>query len=314
MNKKFNFIDLFAGIGGFRLALEELDGNCVFSSEIDKFAQDTYYENFKEKPFGDITKIKEDEIPNHDILCGGFPCQPFSIAGLRKGFEDTRGTLFFDILRILKKKKPKSFILENVKGLINHNKGHTFEVILSNLKSLNYEIYYDVLNTKDFNIPQNRERLFIIGFEKNKVKNYKNFNFPQKINSTLKLEDIIDFNNKSSDITATVRKHLNSHIENKKIKNINRYTIITEVRPSRCSSRSDNISPCLTAKMGTGGNNIPIILDLKRKITEIEALQIMGFPKNFRLPNSKHQSFKQIGNSVSPKIVQLLGEEIIKVL
>ncbi|RXJ93759.1 DNA (cytosine-5-)-methyltransferase [Malaciobacter molluscorum] len=314
MSKQFNFIDLFAGIGGFRLALEELNGNCVFSSEIDIFAQNTYYENFKERPFGDITKINEKEIPNHDILCGGFPCQPFSIAGLRKGFEDTRGTLFFDILRILKEKKPKAFILENVKGLKNHDKGNTFKVIESNLKELNYEVYHKILNTKDYNIPQNRERIFIIGFHKEKVNNFHKFTFPDKINSTFKLENIIDYNNKSSDITETVKKHLKSHIENNKIKERNKYTIITEVRPSRCSSRSDNISPCLTAKMGTGGNNIPIVLDLKRKITEIEALQIMGFPKSFKLPNSKHQSFKQIGNSVSPKIVKLLGEEIIKVL
>ena len=314
MNKKFDFIDLFSGIGGFRVALEELNGKCVFSSEIDTYAQKTYFENFKEIPFGDITKINEKEVPNHDILCGGFPCQPFSIAGLRKGFEDTRGTLFFDILRILKEKKPKSFILENVKGLVNHDKGNTFKVILKNLELLDYEVYYKVLNIKDFNIPQNRERIFIVGFNKEKVKNYRKFKFPIKMKPTLKLENIIDFNNKKSDISDTVKKHLKSHIENNKIKQINKYTIITEVRPSRCSSRSDNISPCLTAKMGTGGNNIPIILELERKITEQEALQIMGFPKNYVLPNSKHQSFKQIGNSVSPKIVKLLGEEIIKVL
>lgn len=314
MQNKLQFIDLFAGIGGFRVAFEELSCDCVFSSEIDIFAQKTYYENFNEKPFGDITKINEKEIPFHDILCGGFPCQPFSIAGLRKGFEDTRGTLFFDVLRILKEKKPKSFILENVKGLVNHDKGNTFKVIIENLELLNYEVYYKVLNTKDFNIPQNRERIYIIGFEKKQVKNYKEFKFPIKKKMEIKLENIIDYNNKDADISPTVRKHLDSHIINKKIKEINKFTIITEVRPSRCSSRSDNISPCLTAKMGTGGNNIPIILELERKITENEALQIMGFPKDFKLPNSKHQSFKQIGNSVSPKLIKLLGEEIIKVL
>ncbi len=247
-------------------------------------------------------------------MCGGFPCQPFSIAGLRKGFEDTRGTLFFDILRILKEKEPSAFILENVKGLKSHDKGNTFKVIESNLKQLNYEVYYEILNTKDYNIPQNRERIYIIGFHKNKVKNFNKFKFPEKISSTFKLENIIDFSNKESDISDTVKKHLKSHIESKKIKKINKYTIITEARPSRCSSRSDNISPCLTAKMGTGGNNIPIILELERKITEKEALEIMGFPKDFKLPNSKHQSFKQIGNSVSPKIIKLLGEEVIKVL
>lgn len=314
MQNKLQFIDLFAGIGGFRVAFEELSCDCVFSSEIDIFAQKTYYENFNEKPFGDITKINEKEIPFHDILCGGFPCQPFSIAGLRKGFEDTRGTLFFDILRILKERKPKSFILENVKGLVNHDKGNTFKIIIENLELLNYEVYYQVLNTKDFNIPQNRERIYIIGFEKKQVKNYKEFKFPIKKKMEIKLENIIDYNNKDADISPTVRKHLDSHIVNKKIKEVNKFTIITEVRPSRCSSRSDNISPCLTAKMGTGGNNIPIILELERKITENEALQIMGFPKDFKLPNSKHQSFKQIGNSVSPKLIKLLGEEILKVL
>lgn len=308
------FIDLFAGIGGFRLAFEELLCNCVFSSEIDIFAQKTYYENFNEKPFGDITKINEKEIPNHDILCGGFPCQPFSIAGLRKGFEDTRGTLFFDVLRILKEKKPKAFILENVKGLVNHDKGNTFNIIIENLELLNYEVFFNVLNTKDYNIPQNRERIYIIGFEKEKVKNYKQFKFPIKKEMTIKLENIIDYSNTNSDVSDIVIKHLDSHIENKKIKIVNKHTIITEVRPSRCSSRSDNISPCLTAKMGTGGNNIPIILELKRRITEKEALQIMGFPKKFKLPNSKHQSFKQVGNSVSPQLIKLLGEEIIKVL
>lgn len=314
MQNKLQFIDLFAGIGGFRVAFEELSCDCVFSSEIDIFAQKTYYENFNEKPFGDITKINEKEIPFHDILCGGFPCQPFSIAGLRKGFEDTRGTLFFDILRILKERKPKSFILENVKGLVNHDKGNTFKIIIENLELLNYEVYYQVLNTKDFNIPQNRERIYIIGFEKKQVKNYKEFKFPIKKKMEIKLENIIDYNNKDADISPTVRKHLDSHIVNKKIKEVNKFTIITEVRPSRCSSRSDNISPCLTAKMGTGGNNIPIILELERKITEKEALQIMGFPKDFKLPNSKHQSFKQIGNSVSPKLIKLIGKEIIKVL
>lgn len=314
MKKNLKFIDLFAGIGGFRLAFDKLGCECVFSSEIDLYSQRTYAKNYNETPFGDITKIHEGEVPNHDILRAGFPCQAFSIAGYRKGFEDTRGTLFFEVLRILKTKKPKSFILENVRGLTSHEKGKTLEIILDNLKLLNYEVYYKVLNTKDYGVPQNRDRIFIIGFEKSKVKNYNKFSFPEKTPLDLKVENIIDYNNIKSDISDTVKKHLKAHIKNEKIKEVNKSTIITEVRPSRCNSRSDNVSPCLTAKMGTGGNNVPIILQLKRKITESEALQIMGFPKDFQLPNSKHQSFKQIGNSVSPKIVELLGREILKVL
>jgi DNA (cytosine-5)-methyltransferase 1 len=314
MSNKFEFIDLFAGIGGFRLALEAFNGKCVFSSEIDIHAQKTYQANFSDIPYGDITKIDENTIPEHDVLCAGFPCQPFSIAGLRKGFEDTRGTLFFDVLRIVSNKKPKVVLLENVKGLVNHDNGNTFKVIKERLELLGYYIHYKVLNTKDYNIPQNRDRIFIIGYNKNKIQNFTNFNFPNKVSLTHTLENIIDFSCTVSDLTETVHKHINKHISNGKIKSISKCTIITEVRPSRCSSRSDNISPCLTAKMGTGGNNIPIILNLKRKLTINEALQIMGFPKNFKMPNAKHQSYKQIGNSVSPEIVKLLFKEVVKVL
>ena len=155
--KKMKFIDLFAGIGGFRYALESFGCKCVFSSEWDKYCQESYNLNFGEIPYGDITKIDEKDIPNFDILCAGFPCQPFSISGKQKGFEDTRGTLFFDIVRIVSYHKPKIIFLENVKNLKAHNGGATFEVISNTLDSLNYNIYYNVLNAKDFNLPQNRE-------------------------------------------------------------------------------------------------------------------------------------------------------------
>ena len=174
------FIDLFCGIGGFRIAFESVGGKCVFSSDIDKYACATYNANFGEYPLSDITLIDAQEIPDFDILCAGFPCQPFSIGGLRKGFQDTRGTLFFDIERILREKRPQAFILENVKGLINHDKGKTLEVILNKLAStingssninkyddcLNYDVHYKVINSKDFGVPQNRERVYIIGFLK----------------------------------------------------------------------------------------------------------------------------------------------------
>jgi len=161
---KFTFIDLFAGIGGFHEAAKELGGHCVFASEIDKYACITYEANHGIKPHGDITKIDAKNIPDHDILFAGFPCQSFSIAGKRLGFEDTRGTLFFEIARILKEKKPKMFLLENVKGLKNHDNGKTLAVILDTLQSLGYDVHYTVLNAKDYGVPQNRERIFFMGF------------------------------------------------------------------------------------------------------------------------------------------------------
>ena len=182
------FIDLFCGIGGFRIGFESVKGECVFSSDIDKFACETYNNNFGDYPLSDITLIDEKKIPDFDILCAGFPCQPFSIGGLRKGFQDTRGTLFFDIERIVRVKKPKAFILENVKGLVNHDKGKTLKVILNKLANringienleklddcLNYDVHYKVINSKDFGVPQNRERIYIIGFKQN-----RDFKFPE---------------------------------------------------------------------------------------------------------------------------------------
>ena len=165
MKKKFKFIDLFAGIGGIRIPFEELGGECVFSSEWDKFSQITYEANFGETPHGDITKIDAKDIPNHDLLVGGFPCQAFSQAGLKKGFEDTRGTLFFDIARILEHHNPKAFLLENVKGLRGHDKGKTFKTIISVLNRLGYQtLEIIVFYARDFGLPQNRERIFIVGF------------------------------------------------------------------------------------------------------------------------------------------------------
>ncbi len=190
-NPKFTFIDLFAGIGGFRIAMQNLGGKCVFSSEIDKYAKLTYDLNFWEVPFGDIKKIDENDIPEHDVLCAGFPCQAFSIAGKRKGFKDeTRGTLFFDIARIIEAKKPKAFFLENVKGLRNHDKGQTLKTILKVLREeLNYYVPEPkIINAKDFGVPQNRERIFIIGFRKDL--GIDNFEYPKPLNKRVTFGDI----------------------------------------------------------------------------------------------------------------------------
>ena len=317
------FIDLFSGIGGFRMALEKLNHKCVFSADNDKYACDTYYKNFKEYPLVDIKKLSAKKIPDHDILCAGFPCQPFSIAGERRGFNDTRGTLFFDIVRILKEKKPKIFILENVKGLVNHDKGGTFKKIINILskkvngkinkskrENLGYNVFWKVLNSYDFNAPQNRERVFIIGF-KNQNISYK---FPKNIKLKINLNNLINKRPKkirriSKLSKGYIYKHLRKHQNYKKIKDLN-YLVANEVRRSRCNFRFDNISPCLTTKMGTGGNNVPYLVNQDRFFTLDECLLLQGFPKNFKLTNNYTEALKQIGNSVTINVVKKIAQKL----
>lgn len=299
-------------MGGFRLSLESLGAKCVFSSEIDMSARETYFKNFKVYPEGDITKISSINIPSHDILCAGFPCQPFSIGGYRKGFNDTRGTLFFDIERIIKAKKPKVIFLENVRGLINHDKGRTFKVIKSKLNLLGYNIFYKVLNSKDYGVPQNRERIYIIGY-KNKKKKF-DFNLIKKSHSSLlSLLDQSDKLNKS-ELSNIALNHVNKHLKQiKKSKEIKyQYPqVITEIRPNRCSFRNDNVSPCLTAKMGTGGNNVPYLINFNRFMSVKECLQIQGYPKKFKICGSKQNKYKQIGNSVSIPLIKKISKLIL---
>lgn len=313
------FIDLFCGIGGFRLAFESVGGECVFSSDIDKYACETYFANFGDYPAGDITQIEAKEIPDFDLLCAGFPCQPFSIGGLRKGFQDTRGTLFFHIERIIREKKPKAFILENVKGLVNHDKGKTLDIILNKLAHkingelnnnkfddcLNYYIFYKVLNSKEFGVPQNRERIYIIGFSDD-----VNFYFPNKTYKNIFLSDIIDGDIEKNTISETLKfnvdYHLSLHPKYNQVKNL-QYLLAYEVRKSRATFRFDNLSPTLTAKMGTGGNNVPVLVNYGRKLTTDECLQIQGFPVNYNIKFNNSQSYKQIGNSVSVPVIKYLA-------
>jgi DNA (cytosine-5)-methyltransferase 1 len=306
---KFKFIDLFSGIGGFRIALEELGGECVFSSDVDKWANQAYFENFGDLPSGDITKIKSGEIPKHDILCGGFPCQPFSIAGHRKGFHDSRGTLFFEIERILGHHKPKVVFLENVRGLLNHNSGKTIKHIKKSLEGLGYSVFYQILNSKDYGVPQNRERIYIVGF----LDNLANFSFPKKEVLKKSLNDIIK-NGNGKEVTKIAHKNIVTHLKNYELKNPDLPLIVTEIRPSRCVFRNDGISPCLTAKMGTGGNNVPVIVGKNRRFTVDECLAIQGFPEWFKLKNDYYKSYKQIGNSVSVPVIKKVGFEIVKQL
>lgn len=316
------FIDLFCGIGGFRIAFESVGGKCVFSSDIDKYACETYKANFDEYPLSDITKIDEKEIPNFDILCAGFPCQPFSIGGLRKGFQDTRGTLFFDIERIIRQKRPKAFILENVKGLVNHDKGKTLDTIINKLAyrvngivnknklndCLNYDVHYKVINSKEFGVPQNRERIYIIGFDKQ-----IDFNFPIS-NKETKLTDVLNNSIEKNTLTVTLESNIETHLKKHKkyleIKDLE-YLLAYEVRKSRSTFRFDNLSPTLTAKMGTGGNNVPVIVNQKRKLTTDECLRIQGYPENFKIRQNYSQSYKQIGNSVSVPVIKALAREIV---
>lgn len=312
MNIKF--IDLFAGIGGFRIALEKNGGTCVFSSEIDKFASETYFNNFGEFPSGDIFKIKDEEIPNHNILCAGFPCQPFSLAGKRLGFNDVRGTLFFEVARILKSKKPEAFILENVAGLVNHDKGKTLETIENILTDLGYKFHWKLLNAKNYGIPQNRNRWYCVGVKDEFDIDLESI-FPEKIKLDNTLKNIIDMDLSDSHIVSetaqnNISKHVNLFLE--KSKNIvnDEPVIANNIRPSKVSFSANGISPCLTAKMGTGGNNVPVIVELNRKYTIPECLAIMGFPSDYNIKDNYSQSYKQIGNSVVVPIIELISKNL----
>ena len=321
---KFTFIDLFAGIGGFRIAMQNLGGNCVFSSEIDKYAKKTYEFNFGEVPFGDITKINEKNIPDHDILCAGFPCQAFSIAGKRKGFEETRGTLFFDVARIIKEKQPKVFFLENVKGLVNHDRGKTLKTILEVLREdLNYFIPNPkILNAKDFGVPQNRERIFIVGFRKDlKV---ESFNYPTPLNKKVSIDTIIE------EKEVSVKYYLSTQyletLENHKKRHESRgngfgYEIIPHTSIANavvCGGmgrernllydyRLTNFTPVTKIKGEVNKEGI-------RKMTPREWARLQGFPDNFEIVVSDVQAYKQFGNSVAIPAIQATAKQIIKTL
>lgn len=313
----FTFIDLFAGIGGFRIALQQLGGECLFSSEWDKAAKTTYELNYGEYPFDDITKDETKKfIPKgFDLLCAGFPCQAFSVAGYQKGFEDTRGTLFFDIQNILENHRPKSFFLENVKNLANHDKGRTLKIMLNILENkLGYKVYYKVMNTMEYaNIPQNRERIFIVGFDPNRVKNYKNFTFPEKIELTKNIRELI--NNTKQDDKYYYQK---DHIYFSKLEeSIKSKDTIYQWRRVYVRENKSNVCPTLTANMGAGGHNVPIILDDFgiRKLTPRECLRFQGYPEDFNLPRlSDSKLYMQAGNSVTVPLIKRIAQQIKNII
>lgn len=315
-NSKFKFIDLFAGIGGIRLAYQNLGGNCVFSSEWNNFARKTYEANFGEVPFGDITKIKETAIPDHDLLLAGFPCQPFSIAGVSKknalgrkhGFlDETQGTLFFDIARIIKHKKPKAFMLENVKNLVSHDKGNTFKVIKNTLIELGYSIHYQVFDSKYF-VPQHRERIIIVGFRNEVFKGNENFNFPELPKQKARFKDILE---KKVDSKYTLSDKLWSYLQNyaekHKVKGNGFGFGLTDL---------NGISRTISARYYKDGSEILIPQDSlnPRRLTPRECARLQGFPNDYIIPVSDNQAYRQFGNSVTVPLIQYLGKNIVKSL
>ncbi len=339
---EFTFIDLFAGIGGIRLPFQNEGGKCVFTSEWDKFAQKTYLANYGDMPHGDITKIPSKQIPNHDVLLGGFPCQAFSQAGLKQGFNDTRGTLFFDIQRILVEKRPKAFLLENVKQLRGHDKGRTLNTILSILtgcnanidvedlsindeakmalsEKLNYHVEYKVLRAADFGIPQNRERIYIVGFDKDyfgsDVKFSDFFEWPEPTCQPTRVGDILEDINTYDEDKFTISDKLWSGHQKRKEEHKQKgngfgYSLFDE---------ESEYTNTISARYYKDGSEILIdqtsLNKNPRKLTPRECARLQGFPEEFIVDAvSQGQIYKQFGNSVCMTVVKELAKNLVKAI
>ena len=300
----FRFIDLFAGIGGIRLGFESVGGHCVFSSEFDEDACKTYEENFGEHPSGDITKIDAKDIPDFEILLGGFPCQAFSIIGKKEGFaNETCGTLFFDIERILKEKQPPAFMLENVRNLTAHDNGNTFRIIKEHLEKLGYHVYAKVLNALDYGVPQKRERIIIVGFIDD-----VEFSFPEPISESEKttLADILEDNvDKKYYVRDAIRE---SRIERLKDKNYPKPYISHE-------NMAGSITPHpYSSALRAGASANYILINDERRPTERELLRIQGFPDDFKIVVPYGKIKKQTGNSVAVPVIKAVAREMIAAL
>ncbi len=317
----FNFIDLFCGIGGFRMAFQTLGGRCVFSSDIDLYAKKTYEFNFGEVPFGDICDVDEKNVPNHDILLAGFPCQAFSIAGRRAGFEDVRGILFFEVARIIKEKKPKAVVLENVKGLLSHNKGKTIETILKTLRNeLDYFVPEpQVLNARNFGLAQNRERVFIVGFHKSTGVN--EFEYPNPWKEEVVFSDIreeMEVSTKyylSTSYLQSLREHKARHVDkgngfgfqiipNDGVANAVVVGGMGRERNLIVDTRLTDFTPKTNIKGEVNREGI-------RKMTPREWARLQGFPDKFQIAVSDAQAYKQLGNSVAVNAVKAVGKSVV---
>lgn len=300
--EQIRFIDLFSGIGGFRIAFEEaceevdIKAKCVFSSDIDKFCQDSDEANFGERPHGDITKIDEKDIPDHDILFAGFPCQPFSIIGQMKGLADIRGTLFFDIARIIKEKQPKAFILENVKQLVGHDKGQTLKVILKTLKDLDYHVQYSVLNALDYGLPQKRERIVIVGHKEAIM-----FTFPDPIRPYKPLSDILEDN--------VEKKYFASEYIRSKREDRHKSSFYPSVWHE---NKSGNVcSYPYSCALRAGASYNYLLVNGERRLTPREMFRLQGFPDWYKIVVSDGQAKRQAGNAVPVNMIKAVAQKLL---
>ena len=299
----YRIIDLFAGIGGIRLGFEKHGCKSVFSSEWDEHAKKIYKDNFGEEPFGDINLIEPKDIPDHDILLAGFPCQPFSIAGKGLGFSDTRGTLFFNIEEILRVKKPKAFLLENVKRLTTHDKGNTFQTIKNKLENLGYHLHYKVLNSLEYGgVPQKRERIYIIGFL-----DEVDFNFPEKLEGYKPLAEILE-----DDANIEPKYFLSEEIKNKRFEKLKK-------EPPMPSIWHENIGGNISAlpyscALRAGGSYNYLVVNGVRRLTGREMLRLQGFPDSYKINVPYTQARKVAGNSVTVTVIERIAENLIKSL
>lgn len=318
MNKlnEYKIASFFSGVGGIELGFELTGGfKTLWANELDVFASRTYKENFNHKIVTcDIKNVESQDIPNVDIFVGGFPCQAFSVAGYKKGFEDERGVLFFDMLRIIKDKQPRVVFLENVKNLVGHDNGNTFAVIKESLEFYGYKVKHKVLNAKDYgNIPQNRERIYIVAFKNSS--DFNNFDFPSSIPLTKSISDMLEEMVEDPSYYYDASKYDSFDEIAKSVTSQNK---VYQWRRKYIRENKSNVFPTLTANMGTGGHNVPLILTERgiRKLTPRECFNVQGYPKSYTLPNdiSKAQLYKQAGNSVVVPVVKRIAEELLYAL
>lgn len=313
-NKTYKTLDLFAGIGGIRMGFERAGFETVFSNDFDPYCKSTYDLNYKtaQLTVGDIQKIKSASFPDFDVLLGGFPCQPFSVAGYRRGFLDTgRGNLFFEIVRILRDKKPAAFLLENVKNLKSHDNNKTFKIISGALADIGYHVKVEVLNSMEHgNVPQNRERVYIAGFKSKKDRDA--FNFPDEISLSKTVADILED-------SVEDKYYYNDSPLYKKLKEVIKSpNTVYQWRRAYVRENKSGVCPTLTANMGMGGHNVPLVKDKKgiRKLTPRECARLQGFPESYKLPKDLPDTklYKQFGNSVTVSVVEMVARQMIKAL
>ncbi len=309
-------ISFFAGAGGIDIGFKQAGFDVIFANEIDIYASASYRLNFDDELVtDDINNLNMSEIPDHDVLLAGFPCQAFSIAGYRKGFDDERGELFFSVLKIIKAKRPKAVFLENVKNLVSHDGGNTFDTIVKALEANGYHVKYKVMNAKEYgDVPQNRERIYIVAFSEEEA--YEAFSFPDPIPLRRSVYDVIDFVNKVDDKYYLSEKNF-KHIE-KLRSEATEEGIIYQWRRQYVRENKSGVVPTLTANMGMGGHNVPIIMTKHglRKLTPHECFNVQGYPENYIIDKTQADSrlYKQAGNSVAVPVIRRIAENINEVI